>query len=289
MHPYPLTFSKVALAGALLKAGGYRSAGAYLGALKRRHIELEHPWTDRLALAEKDALRSCTRGLGPDRQCQAFDLRGLVKVEEIPPRPGWPRYPKASVVVFSLFACREMEAACRLRCQVTFEDKQGTCGVVCLSLPATKTDPKGEGVIRKQGCLCSCSPELCPVRAADGTERGAGPQSPFLATEDVDTPPSKKSMIEMFRAVAAALGWSDDAVQALTGHVLEGGAQFMARQNLEYYRIQLFGRWGSDTVLRYLREAPLEGSEQWLPSRLQNVTLEEVQVQTLAKMALVHT
>ena len=62
MSPYPLTFSKVALAGALLKAGGYRSAGAYLGALKRRHMELDHPWSDCLTLAVKDALRSCPRG-----------------------------------------------------------------------------------------------------------------------------------------------------------------------------------------------------------------------------------
>ncbi|CAE7359049.1 icd [Symbiodinium natans] len=289
--PYPLTFSKVALAGALLKAGGYRSAGAYFGALKRRHIELDHPWSDRLTLAVKDALRSCLRGIGPDKHCQAFDLRSVIEVQEPEVQPGWPRFPVATVVLFSLFACREVEAACRKRSQVTFEDKEGTCGVVILSLPATKNDPKAEGVIRKQGCTCSTSPELCPVRAArmiydDGTARGGSADSPFLATHDVHQPPSKKAMVDMFRSVAQAMGWRQDAVQALTGHVLRStGAQFLARQGIEYYRIQLFCRWGSDTVLRYLRDAPLEGSEKWLPSSLQNVSVEEVQVQTASTLS----
>ncbi|CAE7394552.1 icd, partial [Symbiodinium necroappetens] len=272
VSPYPLTFSKVALAGALLKAGGYRSAGAYLGALKRRHIELDHPWSDPLTLA-------------------AFDLRGLAGVQEPEAQPGWPRFPVATVVLFSLFACREVEAACRRRSQVTFEDKEGTCGVVVLSLPATKNDPKAEGVIRKQGCTCSVAPELCPVKAArkiydDGTARGGTDDSPFLATHDVLLPPTKKAMIEAFRSVAQALGWSQEAVQSLTGHVLRStGAQFLARQGIEYYRIQLFCRWGSDTVLRYLRDAPLEGSEKWLPSSLQNVSVEEVQVQTATALS----
>ena len=50
----------------------------------------------------------------------------------------------------------------------------------------------------------------------------------------------------------------------LTGHVLRPtGAQFMARTGVEYCTIQLLCRWGSDTILRYLREVPLEGPEQW--------------------------
>ena len=199
-------------------------------------------------------------------------MRSVVGVQEPEAQPGWPRFPVATVVLFSLFACREVEAARRRRSQVAFEDKEGTCGVVVLSLPATKTDPKAEGVIRKQGCTCSVAPELCPVKAArriydDGTARGGTADSPFLATDDVLQPPSKKAMIDTFRSVAQALGWRQEAVQALTGHVLRStGAQFLARQGIEYYRIQLFCRWGSNTVLRYLRDAPLEGSEKWLPS-----------------------
>ena len=49
-----------------------------------------------------------------------------------------------------------------------------------------------------------------------------------------------------------------------------------ARQGLEYYRIQHFCRWGSDTILKGLRNSPLENSENWLPSCLQNLTVEEL-------------
>ena len=163
--------------------------------------------------------------------------------------------------------------------------------MVVLSLPATKNDPKAEGVIRKQGWTSSVAPELCPVKAArkiydDGTACGGTDDSPFLATHDVLLPPTKKAMIEAFRSVAQALGWSQEAVQSLTGHVLRStGAQFLARQGIEYYRIQLFCRWGSDTVLRYLRDAPLEGSEKWLPSSLQSVCVEEAQVQTATALS----
>ena len=42
------------------------------------------------------------------------------------------------------------------------------------------------------------------------------------------------------------------------------GAQFMARRGIEYYKIQLYRRWGSETILKYLRDAPLEGAEDWV-------------------------
>ena len=35
------------------------------------------------------------------------------------------------------------------------------------------------------------------------------------------------------------------------------GAQFLARHGLELILIQIFARWGSDSVLRYVQEAPL--------------------------------
>ena len=70
ISPYPLDANKICYAGALLKAGGYRSAD--LSAMKRRHTELDWAWTDKIQLVVKDALRSCVRGLGPDKQCKAL-------------------------------------------------------------------------------------------------------------------------------------------------------------------------------------------------------------------------
>ena len=77
LAPFPLTVAHINVAGALLKAGSYRSSPQYFAALKRQHISLGHSWSDALQLAVKDAIRSCTRGQGPDRQCPSIDLRKL--------------------------------------------------------------------------------------------------------------------------------------------------------------------------------------------------------------------
>ena len=96
----------------------------------------------------------------------------------------------------------------RLQSQITIELKPGTCGVVCMCLPASKTDAKGSGVLRRQGCFCHQEPRLCPVAAAArimkyNEERGGGPASPFLGTEDVSKAPTKQATVQCFRSVAA--------------------------------------------------------------------------------------
>lgn len=284
-EPYPLTVNKVNRIGALMKAGGYRSAPQYFSCLKRQHILEGHQWTDQLALAVRDALRSIMRGIGPAKSCPSFDLRDVAFIEELDPTKGGPRKPKATAVLFSHFAAREMEAALRRRSQVTIHSGRG-CGVVAMYLPASKVDPAGAGVLRRQGCTCTKAPGLCPVRAAkeifeDGSARGAQDDDPFLGTEDVTKAPSKQAMIESLRSVAKALGWQDDQCKAVTGHILRStGAQYFARCGVEFYKIQLFCRWGSDTILRYLRDAPLDDAEDWVHASSLRQSLEEVTYQT---------
>ena len=165
IEPYPLSRDSIDLAGALLKAGEYRSAAQYLAALKREHISKGHDWSDSLQQAVTDAVRSCMRGVGPDKCCPSLDLRRLENLDnaQVAPVDGGPlRNPLDVVVLFSLFACREIEAALRTKGQIKIEQATG-CGVVSLFLPASKTDPKGAGVLRKQGCACHRSASLCPV------------------------------------------------------------------------------------------------------------------------------
>ena len=72
-------------------------------------------------------------------------------------------------------------------------------------------------------------------------------------------------MVATFHKVALHLGWTEEEARALAGHALRPtGAQHMARHGIELFRIQLFCRWESSTVLKYLRDIPLEGSETWL-------------------------
>ena len=292
MLSFPLQRSSIRHAGVMLKAGQYRSAAIYLSAMKREHIARGHEWSDSLSQEVKDAIRSCTRGLGPDKRSLAFDLMQVAKIEELKPVAGGPRLPKDTVVLFSLFACREIEAALTRREHVQVESSARGCGVVTLHLPASKTDPKGDGVTRRQGCACSLDLGLCPVAAARRllavAENDSGrPDSPFLATEGVGEAPTKAAMVETFRLVAGAVGMSEDQRKALTGHALRAtGAQFMARRGIEYYKIQLYCRWGSETILKYLRDAPLEGAEDWVAESVAvEPSVEEVIEQSVHSVA----
>lgn len=84
-------------------------------------------------------------------------------------------------------------------------------------------------------------------------------------------------MVKTFRQVALAAGYDDEYAKQIIGHTLRpSGAQRMARLGVEYYKIQLFCRWGSDTILRYLREVPMEGSDQWMNEAESKPSLEEI-------------
>ena len=182
-----------------------------------------------------------------------------------------------------------MEAALRKVKHVQIESGGSGCGVVSLYLPASKTDSKGEGALRRQGCLCETLPSLCPVAAARrlqqaALENGHQDEDPFLVTDKPKTPPTKQGMVKAFRRVAIAIGLSEEEAQNITGHMLRPmGAQFMARKGIEFYKIQLFCRWGSDAILRYLREVPLENAEKWLAT-----TMSVGEVMTHSAKALDH-
>lgn len=110
---------------------------------------------------------------------------------------------------------------------------------------------------------------------------GASETDPFLTTDVQGAAPTKAAMVETFRQVARKLGWKEAEVKGLSGHALRStGAQYLARCGIEYYKIQLFCRWGSDTILRYLREAPLDNSEEWVADSLKKASVTEVLMNT---------
>lgn len=285
LEAYPLTPLGLRVMGTMLKIGRYRSAALYFSAAKQEHISQGHPWSDQLDMGVKEAIRSCVRGLGPDKKCPAFDLAKVCELPDLEPCVRGPRFPKETVILFSYFACREIEASLRTRADVQITPGKG-CGVVSLWLPASKTDPKGNGVLRRHGCTCEAHPQRCPVKAAQriydhGATMGSSETDPFLTTLVKGEAPTKLSMVETFRQVAKALEWKEAEIKALTGHVLRAtGAQYLARCGIEYYKIQLFCRWGSDTVLRYLRDAPLEDSQEWVPESLKKASVTEVLMKT---------
>ena len=68
-----------------------------------------------------------------------------------------------------------------------------------------------------------------------------------------------------------------DGSARVSGHSLRAtGAQGLARAGVDVWAIQLLGRWGSSTVLEYVREVPLEVSTSWAARAARASTLEEV-------------
>ena len=60
-------------------------------------------------------------------------------------------------------------------------------------------------------------------------------------------------VVAAFKAAAAAAGMPEET--NITGHSCRvTGAQRMALADLSEWRIQVFGRWGSSAVLKYIRE-----------------------------------
>eukprot|EP00969_Alexandrium_andersonii_P200872 8873819-Alexandrium_andersonii.AAC.1 len=59
---------------AVLHGAGYRSAPSVLSVAKQEHISAGLPWSDALSLAQREANRAATRGLGPPKRAAPFPL-----------------------------------------------------------------------------------------------------------------------------------------------------------------------------------------------------------------------
>jgi hypothetical protein len=104
--------------------------------------------------------------------------------------------------------------------------------------------------------------------------------SPLFPTESGGFP-SKAGMVAAYRAVARGMGLDEAEAALVTGHVARcSGAQAMARVGAPLYLIQLFCRWGSNTVLKYVREAPLQLSSSLAEQVAGSLSLEEARAET---------
>ena len=171
VEAYPITVERLQLLGTLLKRAGYRSAGAYLSAVKNQHIRLGHPWTNALDLELKEGKRACERGIGPPQKCGAFDMQKLANltISGDPLCTAGPMWPREGTLCGCWWAMREIELSAARCMQVTFLGGQG-CGRCVFDLPVSKTDPQAVG--KKRTHMCACSPAvagseaLCPVKVA---------------------------------------------------------------------------------------------------------------------------
>ena len=178
---------------------------------------------------------------------------------------------------------REVELSTTRAALITLvEDGQAEPSVQW-QLPASKSDQQALGVARTHGCACGGTISTgCPFHAIKGQLerlRRMFPQRWTGTAFDVDLPlfpdvegtaVTKEAMTATLVEAAGRLGvptCTADGSARVSGHSLRRtGAQGLARLGVDTWAIQLLGRWGSNAVLEYIQEVPLERSAAWARS-----------------------
>ena len=182
---------------------------------------------------------------------------------------GAPAHPRRAGIAAMWFLLREIELAA-VRVRAVRLDKAAR--TVTLRLPQSKTDPKAEGKERTHGCCCNeqGGRAICPYHviadqvayceALVGDRREAQDQPLFPKVGGGAC--SKQGWAKAMRLLTARHETPQECAargsHALTGHCARrGGAQFLARFLL-FFVVQIYGRWGSDAIRRYVEDSPLE-------------------------------
>jgi len=274
-RPMPVTPEKVRMVAAGLRKGGFRSASAYFGAACIEHLKTYGQRPGCLVTYSMARYsRAVSRGIGPSAGKASFNLEDLVDAMTAPT-------PEMVATVSSdcLWPCgvaclgawwmtRSIELTAARVKDIEINDSLQR---VHWALPASKTDVQALGVSRSHCCLCSSHPQLvliCPFHTAK-TYLGIL-KNTFGASENFEDSPlfpngngaplTHSASVRLIRAAAAASGDSLAYQPGRFGeHALRvSGAQFMSRVLLlDVYVIQLYGRWASKTVARYVQDAPL--------------------------------
>ena len=268
---FPLTPVLVANIAALMKLDGFRPFGNYLSWAKREHIRRGHEWSTHLALEAKDAGRSVSRGMGPTRQSASFVLEDVAELDSsvADQRAHRPVFIEDFVLLGSLWVMREIEVAWAIRSDITVNDAKK---IVSWLVPVSKTDPAAKACVRSWGCLCErFGRRLCPYhRWGDyilKLERYFLDKGIAFSGDSPVFPDSRGQVIKKVEAVSAIEACMIKLGSAVAdgggrrlygGHSMRvAGSRFWAACGLELFKLQIFARWGSQCILRYVSDAPL--------------------------------
>ena len=263
-HPFDLTPDLIATVVGILKRAGYRSAEQYLEVAWQEFLEDSEP-SSALWQAKKRAIRAAKRGRGPAKQAQALPLQGLSSLTRPEPvMASAPCHPGRATLCASWWLTREIEAASAKIKHVSISPER----LVSWTLPNSKTDLQALGSTRSHACSCRDAQDpICPacnLIAQVEWVKSSFPElegnAPLFPTREGGVP-SKQGFADSFQWCASSLSLPTQGptgVRLFTGHSARAsGAQHLAKLNVELWRIQLFGRWGSEAFLRYVREAPI--------------------------------
>ena len=267
---FPLTPSTLADVAALTKLDNFRAFAHYLSWAKAEHIRQGYSWTQQLDLEGRDAGRSVNRGLGSARQSAAFQLEDLVPMLDAPPRniANEPVFPAHVAILASLWVLREIEAAWACVGDLTVDTIALT---VAWHLPVSKTDPRAKAVSRSWGCLCrALQSGLCPYhlfaayldKLKNTFNGGNDLEDDFpLFPDTAGHVCQKRAIVRSLEHVLGATGHKvldPSGRKRFGGHSFRvSGSRFWTLRGLEVFKLQIFARWGSDTILRYVADIPL--------------------------------
>ena len=276
MAPYPPSLQTIQALGATLKRGGYRSAASYLWLYKVESQRRGFAWIDVFQRALKDSIRSCERGLGPPVRAQALPFASLDRLpgHSSPWVAGGPLGPRNAIIIGAWWMLRELELSTVRAAHVEIIGDWRMRGVsVRLTLPASKTDAEAFGTSRSHRCHCldrACV--LCPAHAVIDQilllcrsfpdrfgEGGPSLDLPLFPSAS-GLPVDKGPMVATIIHAARHLGVVDlpDGSLRVSGHSLRPtGAQGLIALGWRADAVRLQGRWESEAVQRYTRDAAL--------------------------------
>jgi len=268
---FPMSATSFASIAALMKVDNFRSFGNYASWAKAQHISKGFDWTQQLELEQKCALRSVNRGLGVARQSASFDLDNIAAVRCDAPvkHAGQPVFPADLAVLGSLWVLREIEAAWAAvnDINVDYDNKS-----ISWHLPVSKTDPRAKACTRSWGCLCSAGPETsCPFHRMVAYLRRLATFFDCDMTELLADYPlfpdykgkviTKKGAVQGIVDVLSNAGVETvqrGGTQRFGGHTMRvTGSRYWTGRGLEVFKVQIFARWGSSVILRYVSDVPI--------------------------------
>ena len=183
----------------------------------------------------------------------------LLPLHEPPVAAGGPTWPARSTLLISWWLLREIEASRARKKHITVDS---TIKKITWMLPSSKTDQAALGAERSHTCSCEFSrPSLCPYHLIVAHLQGVRDDNDYVFTTDDAQQTTKRGWADTFQQLATQLQLPVQAANGArlyTGHSARvSGARHMASSQIELWRIQLFGRWGSEVFLHYIQDAPL--------------------------------
>ena len=261
-QPFSLDANTIFTVMGILDQANYRSAELYLDAAKQRRIELGHGWSHQLAQASRQARRACRRGRQPAKQAQPLPFKKMAQLQDQlqPAVSHGPCNPIRSTLLASWWLLREIEASNAQVSHVTI-DQRNKLAHWCL--PSSKTDMEALGATRTHACCCpqGTTDPLCPFHLMVAQISFASQFAHgvlFPSTDGIR--PDKLGWATTFEWIAHLLDeplTTASGVKRFTGHSARAtGAVHLAETQVEPWRVQLFGRWGSECFKIYVRSAP---------------------------------